>query len=633
MKIWGHLLVGLLVLSACVGGGDRRFSALLDRTDSLMRVEPDSAYALLEGMRDTVRSLSEPMRMRYHLLHAKAQNKAYVDFTTDSLLLQLTRYYDRHGTPNDRMLAYYLLGCVYRDLGEAPKAMECYQTALDKVDTTAADCDYYDLSRVYAQMATTFHNQNLPEDQLYAQRMYEKYAWLAKDTLDALIAYGNRAGAYFLKNELDSMLEVGYNAYRRFLKYEKINHAVRQISFLYAYYAEHGLYDSAHKYFVLYDKKSGFLDTLGNVAKGHETYYYHKGLYYLGISQMDSAEQLFRKLAGFHQEEAEYQGLLSLYKKKHNADSIAKYAQLFCDANDSIHRKRNSQMVHQISAMYNYGRSQRLAMEKERELSHIQKVNGTIYGIVALLLILASSATYHYRQKHRKEMERKELEYVELVSRKYQAEAEMQQRLANHQALLDEKEEERKQLLADWQELNAIQAQEKERLQLSYQRQLSRKEEAIERLKQEHLCFQAQMAKTIADMQEQINSMHSMENYASTSSEFLSSEIVGRFRRLTVPGKQGYQLPTKEEWSKLLEVFINCHPKFPTMVQTTQLTTDEQKVCMLVMANFSSSEISILMEKSIQSITNQKARIGAKLFGKSEATNLHNRLYRHLHRR
>ena len=49
------------------------------------------------------------MRMRYHLLHAKAQNKAYVDFTTDSLLLQLTRYYDRHGTPNDRMLAYYLL--------------------------------------------------------------------------------------------------------------------------------------------------------------------------------------------------------------------------------------------------------------------------------------------------------------------------------------------------------------------------------------------------------------------------------------------------------------------------------------------------------------------------------------------
>ena len=214
-----YLLTAFVLFSACGDGRNGRFAAWLEGTDSLMRTRPDSAYALLEGMKDTAGMLPLSLRMRYHLLHAKAQNKAYVDFTTDSLLLSLTDYYDRHGTPNEQMLAYYLLGCTYRDMGEAPKAIESYPTALDRVDTTVEDCDYYDLSRVYAQMATTFHQQNLPEDELRARRMYEKYAWKAKDTLDALIAYANRANAYDILHQLDSVLQMGYRGYRRFLEY------------------------------------------------------------------------------------------------------------------------------------------------------------------------------------------------------------------------------------------------------------------------------------------------------------------------------------------------------------------------------------------------------------------------------
>lgn len=31
--------------------------------------------------------------------------------------------------PNEKMEAHYLLGCIYRDMKEAPKAMQCYQDA------------------------------------------------------------------------------------------------------------------------------------------------------------------------------------------------------------------------------------------------------------------------------------------------------------------------------------------------------------------------------------------------------------------------------------------------------------------------------------------------------------------------
>ena len=78
----------LLTLVCCTTEADRnRMSALLDRADSM-----NSAYLpLTDGM--------------------------------DSLLLEATRFYDRHGDADQQMRAHYLHGCAYRDMGEAPAAL------------------------------------------------------------------------------------------------------------------------------------------------------------------------------------------------------------------------------------------------------------------------------------------------------------------------------------------------------------------------------------------------------------------------------------------------------------------------------------------------------------------------------
>ena len=59
--------------------------------------------------------------------------------TVDSLV----SYFDRHGSANQRMMAHYVRGRVLHDMGEAPAALECYQTAADQADTTRSDCDLY----------------------------------------------------------------------------------------------------------------------------------------------------------------------------------------------------------------------------------------------------------------------------------------------------------------------------------------------------------------------------------------------------------------------------------------------------------------------------------------------------------
>lgn len=153
-----------------MGCTDGRYDAVLSQIDTLMEAHPDSALLRLDSIRSLKESWPKRLRMRYDLLEAKAQNKAFVDFTSDSIAKEFTKYYDSHGTANERMMAHYLLGCVYRDLGEAPHAVDCYLDAISQADTTAKDCDFYTLSCAYAQMADIYYRQLLLSYSIIARK-------------------------------------------------------------------------------------------------------------------------------------------------------------------------------------------------------------------------------------------------------------------------------------------------------------------------------------------------------------------------------------------------------------------------------------------------------------------------------
>ena len=170
----------VLLMAGCGGG---RGPQALVLADSLMNSRPDSALAVLEGAEGQMAGESRSVRMRYQLLRHQAMNKAFVPFTSDSLMLDVADYYDSHGNDNERMLAHYLLGCVYRDLGEAPKAMECYQDAVSIVDTLSNNCDYRIVRGLYGEMANLYHEQNLPQDELLARQYYIDCNRKIKDNL------------------------------------------------------------------------------------------------------------------------------------------------------------------------------------------------------------------------------------------------------------------------------------------------------------------------------------------------------------------------------------------------------------------------------------------------------------------
>jgi tetratricopeptide (TPR) repeat protein len=179
------------------------------------------------------------------------------------LLLEATRYYDRHGTANQQMRAHYLLGCAYRDMGEAPAALQSYQDAVDHADTLSTNFDYKQLCRVYAQMAQIFYEQGLYREQLVFQRQATKHAWKGKDTLAALMSYEQESQAYRNLNMPDSLLYICEHVSQLYRKYGYTRYATIALFGTFSTLIHRLEFDKVRKNMQIYESESELFDSLG----------------------------------------------------------------------------------------------------------------------------------------------------------------------------------------------------------------------------------------------------------------------------------------------------------------------------------------------------------------------------------
>ncbi len=165
------------------------------------------------------------MRQRLDALNALNRADSVLTATERDEAQALADYFDSHGTPNDQMLAHYLLGRCYADMREAPMALHCYQEAITRADTTSKDCDFAQLSRVYGQSASIFYQQGLYRNQLEYENLASNYAWRGNDILASLTNFAKQASAYDQLQMKDSAILIYTDAIRQMKahKYDKMH--------------------------------------------------------------------------------------------------------------------------------------------------------------------------------------------------------------------------------------------------------------------------------------------------------------------------------------------------------------------------------------------------------------------------
>jgi len=362
------------------------------------------------------------MRQRLEALNALNRAGSVLTATERDEAQALADYFDSHGTPNDQMLAHYLLGRCYADMREAPMALHCYQEAITRADTLSPDCDFAQLSRVYGQSSAIFYQQGLYRNAMEYDDMSAKYGWLGKDTLNALRSYAMKAASYDQLQMKDSAILIYEDAIRQMKAY-KYNKVAAGFSLAVArLLTEKGIVDKAAKYYNEYEHHSGFFDSTGNIERRREIFYYLKGLYCLKTNQPDSVEYYFRKELrtgkDFNNQSAGAYGLSLLYQRYNNPDSTAKYAIYYSEMNDSVYAQRATQEVEQAKTMYDYTRQQELAQRKEVEANKERTQKERIIYISLALLCLMGVILTKWNQKKK--------EYQTLRATHQQAEVELQ---------------------------------------------------------------------------------------------------------------------------------------------------------------------------------------------------------------
>jgi pentatricopeptide repeat protein len=565
----------------------------LSHCDSLMNSNPKAVLAILDSMKASSPYLSDKDRMRLELTYANAKNKAFDNFKSDSMMKVVVDYYDHHGTDKEKMTANYLLGCVYRDLGDAPMELQCFYDAIEHSDTTRPSCDYYTLSAIYGQMADVLHTQFLPHEELKALNSAEKYSWKARDTLSAILCYTQKSRAYNFLRDDDSTILVLNRGIQALRRLGQKSRAASFLNTLIDVYFKQGRFDDALHALETYEKDADAFDVYRRTINSQAYYNYNKGVYLCHIGKLDSAEVYFRRCQDLDMKENGYKGLLTLYTRLGVPDSIAKYANLYTCANDSDLIRRNAESVIKISSQYNYSRYRRQAEQAAIEAAEVKGDNLMLMAVIFLILMMAAAAFLFYR----KAKEKKQKEFSDMV--------------VKYHIVRNRYEKLEKELSTMESDKTATASQNKEKENL-YEENIS------------HL--QRQMT----DLKAELDLLHQKNNTVEVESKLLELKSIDVFKKLDDLASNPYNKSrmTSKDFSTLKREFKNLFPDaYEVMTSSSfNLSDIEIEVLILCILGFKNSDMAILLERQDSHLSNIKTRINTKLFQKNTSKALFDHL-------
>ena len=531
-----HILPFLLATVLLLGCGHHRYDGELALVDSLQKL--DSAYL------------------------------------SDSLLQPIVRYYDRYGTRNQQARAHYLLGRTYHIEGLLPQALDAYQTAAERADTTARDRDYSLLMKVYACQSIVFQYQRLSEEALQSLAQEEYYARLVNDSLTITVCNLYRMLAFYDINQHDSLEIYGKKTYEGYCRMGLHSQAVLSQFTLLHSYLERKEFEPAKRLLDEIDHTYDYFNEKGDVLYESSTYYYCKGLYYLGVNQLDSAEYYFLKESeysdDYNNQIGASRGLSLVYEQKGDYRKSTAYAQQAYSLNDSAYNLSVAENLQQMQAAYDYSRHLK---EKEVYKEKAARERQNLYLLLVFVTIIFF-ASFSYYKKYRSAQQAEHARQLALYSN-------LRQMLEQSKRECHEKEKDHGHLISKVETLKA---------------EISIRKKQIKMLEKR---------------------LHVGDDYF--LKEKLDASLVYQYFKNYSASPLAADPPIASDWNRLRELYAEVLPGVKSFFDaSTSLNSKERDVCMLTRMYFDNHEIILLLgEKTPSRLSTLRTRIHEKLYGKS----------------
>ena len=504
--------------------------------------------------------------MRLRLDYVSRCNRADTVFTEAWLprVDSLVSYFDRNGNANERMMAHYLQGRVYFDIGDAPQALECYQQAIEKADTTRDDCDYHQLMIIHGQRSEVFLKQNLPVEGASEVKKAHRYSVMLNDSMSSFIYQQKLAVSFYELEQYDSVFYIANQLLSQGMDTKSTSYAAL-LPIRTALEAHD--YKNAKRFIEVFDSES-FNELSEQERNTLGLFYSYLGRYFTETDIMDSAHYYYKRsqllCKGTPYRLILSHGLYDYFKKVGLKDSISKYADLYTQLSDSSLTTMQTDAVILSQSFYNYQLHLRQEEQSKAKAERLRLM--TLILSLALFFIILISYMMVKRIKNTNK------------ERMTKLNAEYNQYLRDYSYIKKEYE----QLLRQKDNLNNY-VQEKE--------------------------------KEMTELRQTLYALHDVNSQSKIwemEDALLMSEIVIRFHDMAAKGQKA----STSEWNKL-RGFVNAY--MPDFIKTLsdkdeRINLKETNLCILIRLQFIPSEIATLMDSSAQSLSNLRVRLLRKMF-------------------
>lgn len=401
-----YIYVPLLFLSVLFAGLScqrvgKPYPAAMQRAIGLLSTRPDSALYYLSQLDSQMADEPEETRVYHRLLTLAAEDKLYVPHTSDSLIREIVRYYEGYGDSDKLMMAYYYQGSVWRDMNDAPRAIDCYHRALEAGrHTRCSDL----LISIYSQLGTLLAYQGVYDESLQATRTALALCRQYRDTLSSPFFLRNIGRIWDIRRNKDSVYHY-YNAALQQARYNQDSVMIEAVLLeLGAISLSFNEVDTAkmllEKVKHRNDRKRFFHGILGRIysregQRDSARVYFNRALPYAGLRQQVT---LHEELARLDYAEGRYAEAFS-----HASQSMA--------LRDSVTSLTETEEVAKINALYNYHRTEEMNRQLEQRN---RRQRGWLYGIVSAALLAACATAVWLRQKkHEAALQRQKIRNLE----------------------------------------------------------------------------------------------------------------------------------------------------------------------------------------------------------------------------
>ena len=471
--------------------------------------------------------------------------------------------------------AYYYAGRVYRDLGDAPQALDYFQKATEALP---AEGEYELKSRIYSQMGTLFLYQDVYDEAMRAKREALKCSYLLNDTIGIIYSLRDIGEIFTAYSQADSTLHYYNIAYQLAIaanEQDMQGVVLRAMTSLYLQLGDtEKAGNSLQKSLKIYTNASE-TSILSLSAK----YHHQKG-------NMDSASYYYQellKIGNIYNHYDAHKGLAYIAEQNGNTQSALYHISKCQQYNDFIIENTNSENIKRMQSLYNYQ-----LREKENHLlktiNHQQR-EWLLIAVLILLALISFFTIYNIQGRYKHLQTLRQLRELEIIKEKqYRYSI---SRLEENRRKIAELEKQLKAFPSPKDEKNEQLQTQKERIELENREielEHDKKEKAIKNLKE--------------------------------------SDIYKKFHQT-----ESFKDLSEDDWNVLQQAINNAYGNFTNYLYALfPISNTELKICLLLKIEMPVSRIAAVIGRSKSAITSARKKLYEKMYNKKGTPDMFDKL-------